>query len=155
MAFPGYWKRCCKERWEICDVSAYGGCWKRMYFEKNLQKIIENFVPESTDSTELYDTLPLSANYVKRYIYSTKVLKHIFYCDVPDRHPLYLYNYCRRCVKMMHGPWWIYFDKIVLHTSSSRLSKIYIKCDHECLCYNSIYYLQPECENWAKVITSN
>ncbi|CAG2258072.1 Dynein regulatory complex subunit 5 [Mytilus edulis] len=25
-----YWNRCCKARWEICDVSQYGGNWKRI-----------------------------------------------------------------------------------------------------------------------------
>lgn len=37
-----------------------------MFFERNLQRIIENFVPETTDSNELMETLPLSANFVKR-----------------------------------------------------------------------------------------
>ena len=62
----GYWQRCCKARWQICDVSAYGNSWKRMYFERNLQSIVENFVPENTDVTELNETIPLSANYVKK-----------------------------------------------------------------------------------------
>ncbi len=62
----GYWQRCCKATWPICDVSAYGGSWKQMYFERNMQRIIENFVPESTDPTELTETIPLSANYIKK-----------------------------------------------------------------------------------------
>eukprot|EP00914_Ancora_sagittata_P023533 GHVO01046524.1.p1 GENE.GHVO01046524.1~~GHVO01046524.1.p1 ORF type:complete len:500 (+),score=55.74 GHVO01046524.1:31-1500(+) len=62
----GFWKRCCMARWRICDVSAYDGSWKRMYFERNLQGIIENFVPESTDVTELNEVLPLSSNYVQK-----------------------------------------------------------------------------------------
>ena len=62
----GYWKRCCKARWEICDISAYGDSWKRMYFERNLQDIIEHFVPETTDPTNLNEALPLSANFVKK-----------------------------------------------------------------------------------------
>ena len=37
-----------------------------MYFERNLQEIIEQFVPETTDMTRLNETLPLSANYVKK-----------------------------------------------------------------------------------------
>ena len=60
----GYWRRCCKVKWEICDVSAYGDSWKRMFFERNMQRIIEGFVPETTDPTELEETLPLSASYV-------------------------------------------------------------------------------------------
>lgn len=62
----GYWKRCCKARWDICDTSAYGDSWKRMYFERNLQDIIEHFVPETTDTTWLNECLPLSANFVKK-----------------------------------------------------------------------------------------
>lgn len=33
----GYWERCCKARWQVCDVSNYAKSWKRMYFEKNLE----------------------------------------------------------------------------------------------------------------------
>lgn len=62
----GYWQRCSKARWEICDVSSFGHSWKRMYFERNIQQIIELFEPERTDQTELNETLPLSANYVKK-----------------------------------------------------------------------------------------
>jgi len=62
----GFWQRCCKARWEICDVSAYGNSWKRMYFEKNLQQIIELFVPETTDPAQLEETLSLSANFIKK-----------------------------------------------------------------------------------------
>jgi len=62
----GFWQRCCKARWEICDVSAYGDSWKRMYFEKNLQQIIELFVPETTDPAQLDETLNLSANFIKK-----------------------------------------------------------------------------------------
>ena len=39
-----------------------------MYFERNLQSIIENFVPENTDPVELNETILLSANYVKKII---------------------------------------------------------------------------------------
>lgn len=62
----GFWRRCCETRWELCDVSTFGGSWKRMYFERNLQQIIENFVPETTDPAELNETLRLSANFVKK-----------------------------------------------------------------------------------------
>lgn len=33
----GYWKRCCKARWEVCDINQHGSSWKRMYFERNLE----------------------------------------------------------------------------------------------------------------------
>ncbi|KAI0212719.1 Dynein regulatory complex subunit 5 [Lamellibrachia satsuma] len=62
----GYWQRCCKARWQICDVSAYGRSWKRMYFERHLQRIIEHYVPETTDPTELNETLPLCSGFVRK-----------------------------------------------------------------------------------------
>ncbi|RUS85485.1 hypothetical protein EGW08_006761 [Elysia chlorotica] len=62
----GFWQRCCKARWEICDVSAYGGSWKRMYMEKNLQQIIELFVPETTKPDQLEETLALSSNFINK-----------------------------------------------------------------------------------------
>jgi hypothetical protein len=61
----GYWQRCCKARWQVCDVSKHGSSWKQMFFERNLQGLIENFVPESTDPKELDSTLSLSAAFVK------------------------------------------------------------------------------------------
>lgn len=60
----GYWKRCCENRWKVCNVDKYGGSWKRMYFERNLEHIIEFFVPDKTDPTELKETLDLSADFV-------------------------------------------------------------------------------------------
>ncbi|XP_019647867.1 PREDICTED: T-complex-associated testis-expressed protein 1-like [Branchiostoma belcheri] len=62
----GYWQRCCKARWEICDVSQYGGSWKRMYFERNLEHIIEHFVPERSNMDIVTDVLPLSGEYIKK-----------------------------------------------------------------------------------------
>eukprot|EP00058_Branchiostoma_floridae_P011740 XP_002597228.1 hypothetical protein BRAFLDRAFT_118129 [Branchiostoma floridae] len=62
----GYWQRCCKARWDICDVSHYGGSWKRMYFERNLEHIIEHFVPERTNMDVVTDVLPLSGEYIRR-----------------------------------------------------------------------------------------
>lgn len=61
----GYWKKACKARWSICDVSVFGSSWKRMYFERNLQEIIEKFVPGATDPTLLNNTLKLSSNFIK------------------------------------------------------------------------------------------
>lgn len=60
----GYWQRCCKSRWQICDVLHCGNSWKRMFFEKNLVEIIERFVPGTTDQNILLETLKLSKDYV-------------------------------------------------------------------------------------------
>lgn len=62
----GYWERCCRARWNICDVLVYGNSWKRMFMEKNLQQIIELFVPNTTDPQELDDTVELSAGFIKK-----------------------------------------------------------------------------------------
>eukprot|EP00731_Ephydatia_muelleri_P020256 Em0012g1081a len=47
-----YWKKCCTTRWGNCDVSKYGKCWKRMFFEKNAQEALEKFVPDQSDLSE-------------------------------------------------------------------------------------------------------
>lgn len=60
-----FWQRSCKSRWTVCDVSLYANCWKRMYFERNLEEIIEKFVPGSSDEQALADTLVLSAPFVR------------------------------------------------------------------------------------------
>lgn len=61
----GYWERCCRLRWELCDVSEHRQCWKEMYFEKNAQEAIEKFVPGNSDLNELEELLRLSSDYVK------------------------------------------------------------------------------------------
>ena len=33
----GYWQKCCKATWDICDISKHGNNWKRMFFEKTVQ----------------------------------------------------------------------------------------------------------------------
>ncbi|XP_036355589.1 dynein regulatory complex subunit 5-like isoform X1 [Octopus sinensis] len=61
-----YWERCCRNRWALCNVADYGNNWKRMYFERNLEHIIEFFVPDKTDIRELNETLKVSSNFIKR-----------------------------------------------------------------------------------------
>jgi len=61
-----YWEKCCKARWNVCDVSLYDNNWKQMYFERNLEEIIEQIVPGTTDLTLLNDTLKLSRDYIKQ-----------------------------------------------------------------------------------------
>ncbi|XP_041951538.1 dynein regulatory complex subunit 5 isoform X1 [Alosa sapidissima] len=62
----GYWKKCCVERWGLGDVTAYGNSWKRMFFERHLEKIIELFIPDVTDPKTVLDMVPLCKNYVKK-----------------------------------------------------------------------------------------
>ncbi|CAF1144071.1 unnamed protein product [Adineta steineri] len=61
-----YWEKCCKEKWPICDIKEYDNSWKRFYFEKNIQEIIENFIPAKTDMKQLFEYVDLGAQYVKR-----------------------------------------------------------------------------------------
>ncbi|XP_047138677.1 dynein regulatory complex subunit 5 isoform X1 [Hydra vulgaris] len=62
----GYWKRCFISSWGIADESLYDHDWKRMYFEKNLEGHIENFIPGTTDPSLLNETLKLSGKFIKR-----------------------------------------------------------------------------------------
>ncbi|XP_055492251.1 dynein regulatory complex subunit 5 [Leucoraja erinacea] len=62
----GYWRRCCLECWQVCDISRYGGSWKRMFFERLLKNVIEYFVPDTTELKVVFQLIPLCRNYVKR-----------------------------------------------------------------------------------------
>ena len=59
-----YWQRCCKAKFKVNDVSKYGDSWKRMYFERELKSLIENFVPNRTDMVKLEELIGLGAPYV-------------------------------------------------------------------------------------------
>lgn len=61
-----YWERCCHHRWTLCVPDEYGGNWKRMYFERNIEEMIETFVPQKSDVKELEAVLKLSSMFVKR-----------------------------------------------------------------------------------------
>uniref|UniRef100_A0A3Q3B646 T-complex-associated-testis-expressed 1 n=1 Tax=Kryptolebias marmoratus TaxID=37003 RepID=A0A3Q3B646_KRYMA len=61
-----YWKRCCERRWDLCDVSRYGHSWRRMFFERHLENLIELFIPEVTEPKAVLDVLPFCKSYVRR-----------------------------------------------------------------------------------------
>ncbi|CAB3978044.1 dynein regulatory complex subunit 5-like [Paramuricea clavata] len=61
----GYWQKCCKAKWNICDISKHGNNWKRMFFEKTVEGIIESYIPETTEFTELNDTLALGERFIR------------------------------------------------------------------------------------------
>ncbi|KAI3364190.1 hypothetical protein L3Q82_011004 [Scortum barcoo] len=61
-----YWRRCCTQRWDLCDVSLYGHSWKRMFFERHMENIIELFIPDVTEPETVLAMVPLCKNYVKR-----------------------------------------------------------------------------------------
>ncbi|XP_070782374.1 dynein regulatory complex subunit 5 [Enoplosus armatus] len=61
-----YWKRCCEQRWDLCDVSLYGQSWKRIFFERHMENIIELFIPDVTEPKTVLAMVPHCKNYVKR-----------------------------------------------------------------------------------------
>ncbi|NXK93531.1 DRC5 protein, partial [Formicarius rufipectus] len=61
-----YWKRCCTERWQVCDVSNYGDSWKRMFFERHLENILKCFIPNITDPNQVLELIPLCKGYVRK-----------------------------------------------------------------------------------------
>ncbi|KAM6915447.1 dynein regulatory complex subunit 5 [Xenentodon cancila] len=61
-----YWKRCCEQRWDPCDVSLYDYNWKRMFFERHMENIIELFIPNATEPKTVLEMVPVCKNYVKR-----------------------------------------------------------------------------------------
>ncbi|NWI65459.1 DRC5 protein, partial [Todus mexicanus] len=61
-----YWKRCCTERWQVCDISNYGDSWKRMFFERHLENILKCFIPNTTDPNQILELIPLCKDYVRK-----------------------------------------------------------------------------------------
>ncbi|KAJ0026645.1 hypothetical protein NQD34_017645, partial [Periophthalmus magnuspinnatus] len=61
-----YWQRRCKELWDNCDVSYHGQSWKRLFFERYLEGLIEAFIPGQTELTTILEMIPLCKDYVKR-----------------------------------------------------------------------------------------
>lgn len=53
-------------RWGPADVTAYGDSWKRMFFERHLEGIVELFIPDVTDIRTVLELVPLCRNYVTR-----------------------------------------------------------------------------------------
>ncbi|KAM5165545.1 dynein regulatory complex subunit 5 [Mantella aurantiaca] len=66
IGYEDYWRRCCAERWPVCDVSRYGSSWKRLFFERHLENLIERFIPEVTETRGVRQAAELGADYVKR-----------------------------------------------------------------------------------------
>lgn len=61
-----YWERCCRERWELCDVSMYDHSWRRMYLERHMESVIELYIPRVTDTQKVLDLVQLCKKYIKR-----------------------------------------------------------------------------------------
>ncbi|KAG9344666.1 hypothetical protein JZ751_010352 [Albula glossodonta] len=62
----GYWRRCCEQRWPLNDISAYGDSWKRMFFERHLEHLIELFIPDVTNPESVLEAVPLCQGFVRR-----------------------------------------------------------------------------------------
>ncbi|KAJ3606267.1 hypothetical protein NHX12_025787 [Muraenolepis orangiensis] len=63
---PGYWRRCCVQRWDLCDVSQYGHSWKHMFFERHLENLVELFIPDTTPPQTILEVVPLCRDHVRR-----------------------------------------------------------------------------------------
>uniref|UniRef100_A0A8C6V5I7 T-complex-associated-testis-expressed 1 n=1 Tax=Neogobius melanostomus TaxID=47308 RepID=A0A8C6V5I7_9GOBI len=61
-----YWQRRCNELWDLCDVLDYGKSWKRMFFERYLEGLIELFIPGASEPRSVLAMVPLCKNYVQR-----------------------------------------------------------------------------------------
>ena len=75
-----YWQKCCKEKWPICDIKKYDNSWKRFYFEKHVEEIIENIVPAKDDTKKLFEYINLGMfnRLESKHIDLKMKLKHIF-----------------------------------------------------------------------------
>ncbi|XP_068088763.1 dynein regulatory complex subunit 5 isoform X2 [Hyperolius riggenbachi] len=64
--YEDYWRRCCAERWPVCDTSHYGSSWKRLFLERHLENLIEGFIPDLTDLRPICEVAELSKDYVRK-----------------------------------------------------------------------------------------
>ncbi|KAG7520489.1 dynein regulatory complex subunit 5 [Solea senegalensis] len=69
-----YWRRCCERQWDLCDVSDYGHSWKRMFFERRLESMIELFIPDASDPEVILDMVQHCRDYIKRLSISQLLL---------------------------------------------------------------------------------
>jgi len=67
-----YWERCCmaRQEWQPCRVADYGRSWKRLYFERNLEALLEGCKPEEEEANMdrdrgIMDVAALSAPYIQ------------------------------------------------------------------------------------------
>ena len=60
-----YWQRASLAQWNICNVSKHGGSWKQLYFENEVKRLIENFVPGKSSESELTRTLAIAKDFVR------------------------------------------------------------------------------------------
>lgn len=77
----GYWEKCCKEKWPVCDIKQYDNSWKRFYFEKHIEEIVENFIPAQTDTKQLFDYVNLGK---LDHLFQRVFFKYYTYCNVLD-----------------------------------------------------------------------
>lgn len=73
-----YWSRCATEErgWKNCSVAEHGQTWKQLFFEKNLQQVLEDFDPATDDIDELRRRIHASEDYVFS-LKITELLSHI------------------------------------------------------------------------------
>lgn len=60
-----YWRRRACARWKNCEVSAHGNSWRQLYFERNLQDVLEQFDVSTSDITALRRLMTYSRRYVQ------------------------------------------------------------------------------------------
>ena len=57
------WRHCL---WCKVSVMDHGGSWKRLYFERRLWRLVENFVPRLSDPEELSNLAAIGGKFVQR-----------------------------------------------------------------------------------------
>lgn len=61
-----YWKRCCVDgkKWTNCLLSEHGFNWKQLFFEKNLQELLETYDPKLQTLESLVAKIKASQDYM-------------------------------------------------------------------------------------------
>ncbi|VDK37309.1 unnamed protein product [Taenia asiatica] len=61
-----FWQRMSLSRWPVIDVVKHGNSWKRAFFEKYLEQMIHEYVPDQTYPVWIEEALQFGAAYVRR-----------------------------------------------------------------------------------------
>lgn len=78
-----FWKRLCRERWPVCDLSGHGQSYKRLYVERHLTVLLENYHPSKDDQN--YVRLMKQVSAASAFVHTVKVqqlLSHLDMCRI-------------------------------------------------------------------------
>lgn len=75
-----FWRRLCKERWQICETGEHGQSYKRMYVERHLQQLLESYHPSK--DLQNYHRLLKQVNASGPFVQTVKIQQLLSHLDL-------------------------------------------------------------------------